>query len=325
MIISNSFQQIQPAQNTAIALGLFDGVHKGHQKVIWEAVRFASQGLAPSVFTYSIHGHTPKAKKNFAQIMGDDEKLQVLQRMGVEYVLQPPFEEFCNVSPQDFAQKLLVEQMRAKAVCCGEDFRFGRNAAGTVQDLKTFLEPFGVQVTIVKPELLKGKVISSTNVRACIKEGKMDAAQELLGRYYSINFPVEQGRQLGRQLHFPTINQKYPPGYVVPCYGVYVSVTKVGDKLYPSISNVGVKPTVGASGPLSETFILNFAGDLYGQKIQVWFCEFIRGECKFSSIGQLQEQIAMDTAKAVERGPYYAQRLAGEPSFAVSPWHKEKI
>lgn len=311
MIISKSFEQIQLNKDTAVALGLFDGVHLGHQRVIAQALACAEEGLAPSVFTYSIHDQVPMVKKQFAQILDEEEKMQVLRQMGVQYVVQPPFEEFCNVGPKEFVENLLIGKMRAKVICCGKDFCFGKNAAGTVEDLKRYAQPLGAQVRIVEPvKLENGDIISSTGIRSCLKEGRMDLVREMLGRYYSVDFVVEHGGQLGRQLDFPTINQRYPSNYAIPRYGVYVSVTQLEDKLYPSVSNVGVKPTIGASSPLAETFIINYSGDLYGQRVRVWLCEFVRGEHRFGSIEQLQSQIATDTAAAKEKGPAYAKKLA---------------
>ena len=159
------------------------------------------------------------------------------------------------------------------------------------------------------PVVLDGDRISSTRIREYIKKGNMALAWRMMGRPYSLCFPVVSGNKIGRTIAFPTINQVYPEHFMIPRFGVYVSVTEVDGELYPSVTNVGVKPTVGSDCPLAETFILNFSGNLYGKKVRVNLCHFIRPEKKFSSIDELRIQIARDTLQAGMMGPSFVYRM----------------
>ncbi len=213
------------------------------------------------------------------------------------------------MSPEDFVIKFIIGQMRAKVVVCGEDFRFGKKAAGNVDLLKELCSQYGVEVRLVSPVVLDGDRISSTRIRGYIKQGNMPLAWRMMGRPYSLCFPVVSGNKIGRTIQFPTINQIYPDHFAVPRFGVYVSVTEVDGVLYPSVTNVGVKPTVGSDRPLAETFILNFSGNLYGKKVRVNLCHFIRPEKKFESLDELRVQIARDTLQAGMMGPSFVYRM----------------
>lgn len=315
MNIYNRLDEIGPSEARAVALGFFDGVHQGHQAVIQKALDYKEQGLRPAVFTYRIGNNIPERKSSFLWINSEEDRERLMEELGVQDLVQPTFEEFCDMSPEQFVEDFLIHRMRAKVLVCGEDFRFGKKAAGTVELLKQLCEPQQIQVLVVPPVVLDGARISSTRIRKYITQGNMPMTWRMLGRPYSLRFPVVSGNQIGRTLHFPTINQVYPDHFAIPRFGVYVSISEVEGKWYPSVTNVGVKPTVGSDHPLSETYIIGFSGNLYGSKVRVYLCHFIRPERKFDSLNELKDQIAHDTEQAAFMGPSYMARMEEQRDF----------
>ncbi len=308
MNVYNNLEDVQPTEARAVALGLFDGVHSGHLYVIKKALDSCMRGLKPAVFTYRIQHKIPENKGDFQWINSEDDRLEILKNIGVHDVVQPTFEDFRDMSPEEFVVDFLIKRMNAKFISCGSDFRFGKKAAGNVELMKKLCEPYGVEVCVVKAVELDG-VISSTRIREYIRQGNMPMAWRLLGRPYSICFEVVSGNKIGRTLNFPTINQVYPDNFVIPKYGVYVSITEIDGKAYHSLTNVGVKPTVGSDYPLAETYIIGFSGDLYGRNLRVNLCQFIRPEIKFASLDELKAQIERDTIQANLMSPGFAVRM----------------
>ena len=187
---------------------------------------------------------------------------------------------------------------------CGYDFRFGRGGAGDAAALKRLCAPLGIAVEVVPEFRLAGREVSSTRIRALIAQGEVEEAGRLLGYPFAVEGSVGQGNHLGRTLQFPTVNQRLQEGMVQPRFGVYVSRTRAAGRWWPSVTNVGVKPTVGSEWPVAETNLLGFSGDLYGAEIRVELLHFLRGEQKFASVEALREQIARDVQSARD---YFAQ------------------
>ena len=307
--VFQTLDEVQPTEDRAVALGLFDGVHLGHQAVIRAALDGKNQGLCPSVFTYRIQHMIPQAKKQFQWIISESDRLRRLREMGIKTVVEPTFEEFCDISPEEFVVEFLIKKMRAKLVCCGSDFKFGKKASGTVEDLVRLCKPYGVQVNIIQPVSDDKGTISSTRIRQSITDGDMSEAWDMLGRPYSVRFPVVSGNKLGRTIDFPTINQIYPDNFVIPKYGVYASITEVDGKKYASVTNVGIKPTIGKYAPRVETYIIDFKGNLYGQHILVELCRFQRPEQKFASVEELKEQISRDAEHSMALTEQFLKRM----------------
>ena len=299
MLTVDSLDEKFPQGPSAIALGLFDGVHRGHQAVIEAAVSQREKGLTPCVFTFSTKGGIPESKRDFSLLQTEEQKRQTLCQLGVDWMFDPDFSKFRGMSPKEFVQTILIERMHAKFIACGQDFHFGKDAAGSAEDLRRYGEPFGVQVQVIPPVLEDGEPISSTRIRKALREGEIELANLLLGRPYAIQGEVVHGRQLGRSMGCPTANQRFAPGMTVPKFGVYASVVTLPDgSRYTGAANVGVKPTVGSEEALCETMINGFSGDLYGQSIQVEFHHFLRGERKFSSLEELFDTIRQNARDA---------------------------
>jgi len=284
---------------TSAALGFFDGVHLGHRRVIETAVQLAGDCLDPAVFTFTMRAKRPAGKKDAGLLTAPEEKIRLLRQMGIERVYCPDFSQFHDFSGEEFVQKILIEALDAAVVVCGEDFRFGKGAACDKDDLQRLCEEKGIRCVVLKEVTDHGQKISSTRVRQALLAGDMEEAAHLLGRHYTVSYPVQKGKQLGRKMHFPTINQPFPDDVLVPRYGVYAAVAQIGETSYPAVCNIGLRPTVEADEtPRAETYIMDFSGDLYGQNVPVRLLSFLREEQIFSSVEDLQEQIGKDAEKA---------------------------
>ena len=300
MILSDTLSTNLPETPTAVALGFFDGIHRGHTKVIAAAVKAAQEeNLLPCVFTFTAPwGGSPKPVGELIQT--EEVKRYILGRMGVQQMFCPPFDEFRDLSPEEFVRDILAGRFRAKVVSCGENFHFGKNASGDVELLCRLGEQYGIRVLAVPLERENGEVISSTLVRRALRAGDMETANRLLGHPFTLIAPVEHGRGLGRQWNYPTANQYFPPEQIIPQTGVYATIAVCDGKRYVGSTNVGTKPTVGGKTMLSETFLVGYEGDLYGKELVVEFYSFLRGEKKFGSIEELRAAIEGSTQKAVE-------------------------
>lgn len=283
------------AARAAVALGCFDGLHLGHQKVITAA---RGPGLTPSVLTFA----DPLGElggKSGGQLATKRQKLRLFESLGVEQVYSLRFSAIRNLSPEQFVDEVLIRVCHAEKICCGFNFTFGYRGAGTAETLRALCAPRGIDCEVAPAVELAGEPVSSTRIRALVEEGEIERANRLLGRPFGFDFEVVRGRQLGRTLGTPTINQVFTPEFVLPRFGVYASLVRLNDGDYYGVTNVGVKPTVGADAPLSETWIPEYHGeDLYGENIQVELIGFIRPEVKFSGVEELQENILRDGGTA---------------------------
>lgn len=293
------YQELHPAQeNTAVALGVFDGLHMGHRRVIAEAL---GGPQTPAVFTFQtdILGERGKGAP---VLLPTERKLELLSEMGVQLCWSIPFSAIREMEAEDFVRGVLVGICRARRVCCGFNFHFGKNGAGSVRDLIRLGEELGFTVTVQAPVELGGKPVSSTRIRALLAQGEVEEANRLLGRPFSYDFPVVHGRQLGRTLGFPTVNQPIPDGFILPRFGVYASLVEVDGEKYYGVTNVGVKPTVGSDGPVCETWMPDYHGrELYGETVRTELHGFVRSERRFPGLYELREQIFRDreTAKKI--------------------------
>lgn len=285
---------------TAVALGLFDGVHLGHRAVINATLAQKKNGLSSLVFTFEPDCVLRKAGGTQGYIYTKTEKeILLCEQIGVDEIVSPPFERLCCLSGEEFADEILCRQLRAAHVCCGNDFRFGKNAACGAKELMDFGKRFGFEVEVISPVEYGGSIVSSSRVRELLLKGDITLANELLGFNYFINAEVLNGNHIGRTINFPTINQEFSDGQLIPKFGVYSTLTNVGGKVMPSVTNVGVKPTIeGVRRPLAETHIIGYNGDLYGKNADVCFKSFIRPEIKFASLGELKAQINKDILSA---------------------------
>ena len=283
------YQDLQtPEGELAAALGSFDGLHLGHRQVIGNTL--SVPGLRPAVITFQQNPSVSLQKKPVPLLTTNEQKLALLKEMGVEVVYLLPFDRIRDMEPEDFVEAL-YRVCRVRALSCGFNFRFGKNGRGDAGLLKELCREKGIELSVTPPVSVAGETVSSTRIRACLEQGDVQQAGQLLGRPFGYDFEVTHGRQLGRTWGTPTINQPFPAGYVLPRFGVYASLVEVEGQKYYGVTNIGVKPTVGSDCALSETWIPEFSGDLYGKKVPVELLDFIRPERKFDSLDQLKNEI----------------------------------
>lgn len=284
---------------SAVALGFFDGLHLGHIEVIKRTL--LKDGLAPVVFTFNDNTLLPKFReKKGHYIITYEQKAEIFEKIGAEYIFAPDFNDIRNYSARDFVEKILKDLLKASLVVCGYDFRFGKGGEGNPEVLKSLCAEYGIECEVVPAVTVDNQTVSSTVIREKIRNGDIETANRFLGYELCYNLPVLKGKQIGRTIGFPTINQKIPDYMVKPKNGVYKSWTIVKGKTYRSVTNIGVKPTVDYNGEaLMETHIIGFNGDLYGENIKVALRGYIRAEEKFSGLGELKERISSDKSHAL--------------------------
>lgn len=286
-----------------IALGFFDGVHRGHGALLRRAKALAQQrGVSAACLTFDRH---PRALlgKTAGQINTTAEREWLMRSLyAMDEVLVLPFDEQLMHTPWEaFAERLLGEY-EAVGLVCGEDYRFGDRAQGTAERLRAYAAQRGVSCEIVAPVLEGETPVSSTRIRAALEAGELAAANELLGHPHLITGVVEHGKQMGRQLGFPTANLAIAPELLVPRKGVYAArVTLPDGSKRIGVTNIGLRPTVEDSTRANvEPWLLDFSGDLYGQTIRVELLEFLRQETKFESVEALRAQVMADGDRARE-------------------------
>ena len=284
----------QKFQNVAIALGFFDGMHIGHKKVLNSMMK-STQDSIKAVFTFD----NKEKNKKTGTIMTFETKKIAMEKMGIDLLLCPNFDDFKKINPEKFVE-ILSEKFGVTSIFCGSDFTFGENRSGNIHNLKVFGEKYNIKINIIEPVVVGGEPVSSTRIKKHLLNGEIKQANELLGYTYNINAEVVKGKQLGRTIERPTINQRFENGQLIPKYGAYASVTKHGTGRYYSSSNIGVKPTVGSDEALLETFILDFNQDVYGEEITVYLLDYIREEKKFNSLEDLKDNILDIAVRAKE-------------------------
>jgi riboflavin kinase / FMN adenylyltransferase len=300
----------QALKPNAIALGNFDGIHRGHQKVLQpilptspkEAAKDSSYSYA-TVVTFNPHPQEFFSGESKKLLTPLDEKVQQLEKLGVEQLVLLPFDrELAALSPQQFVEEILVKHLQATQIAVGQDFRFGHRRMGTAQELKAIAAKFGIEVEIASlyrgqnPENHQSPRISSSLIRQALAQGDILQANQMLGRAYTLTGKVVKGQQLGRTIGFPTANLELPPAKLLPRYGVY-SVRVFIEASYTPIKgvmNIGCRPTVEGDRPTIEVHLLDWTGDLYGQTVTVSLEKFLRPEQKFASLEALKTQIVAD-------------------------------
>lgn len=289
--------------NCVVAIGNFDGVHRGHQAVLERALEIAEKrGLPAVVLTFEPHPRSFfKPDAPIDRLTAAAKKAEILRVMGFDAVVEQPFTgEFSSRSAEDFVEHILVERLRARCVVTGYDFHFGKGRRGTPEFLQKAGETSGFTVTLVDAFTDEGhNLVSSTRIRSLLCEGDVVQAAGLLGYRYMVCGEVIHGKKLGRTLGFPTANMKIDAQAGLR-HGIYaVRFRRENGDLYDGVASLGRRPTVDSDGtPLLETFLFDFSGDLYGEIACVSFFGFLRGEIKFDGLDPLIDQMKRDDAEA---------------------------
>ncbi|MDF2590210.1 MAG: hypothetical protein K0S41_4052 [Anaerocolumna sp.] len=282
--------------NSAVSLGKFDGIHRGHQLLLNKLLEQKEFGLSAVMFTFMFHPNNLFSDKEIELIYTEEEKKYMLEQSGLDVLISYPFtEETASMEPETFISEVLIKKIGAKKIVVGSDFCFGHKRKGNVDFLKEKAEQYGYELIVFDKIMADDHVISSSYIRTEIAEGHMENTKELLGRPYSIIGQVQHGRKIGRTIGFPTTNLLPPSNKLLPPNGVYASVTTIDGKKYTGVTNVGFNPTVGKTPEKRvETFIFDFDEDLYGKMIEVSLYALEREEVKFNSIDELKEQMNKD-------------------------------
>ena len=271
----------------AIALGTFDGVHKGHR-----AVLDLPEDFRKIAVTFSLPPKAVLTGKN-ALINSIEDKCRILKSIGIDEILTLRFESVREMSPEEFLG-FLKEKYNPKYISCGFNYRFGKMGQGDTYLLKKFCADNGIELKIAEPVKVGDDIVSSTFIRNLLSNGDVGMASSLLSEPFSFTATVIEGDKRGRTIGFPTINQRYPEELVKLRFGVYKTKIEIDDNVFYGITDIGIRPTYKSDYVISETFIKDFSGDLYGKDLRIIPIEFLRDEKKFSSLEELKKQIEFD-------------------------------
>ncbi len=289
-------------RSTVLTLGVFDGLHLGHQKIIQKVVsRAKAVGAVPTVITFDPHPRAVLYPENAPPLLQTlDQRLSNFEVLGIEQAIVIRFnQEFASQDAEVFLRDIVHERLQAKEVFLGRGFAFGKNRGGNIELLKKISAELEFYADEVPEITVRGQRISSSKIRELLAVGKINFARRMLGRPYGVEGQIIHGDQRGRTIGFPTANLK-PRNRVIPKYGVYATANLIDGKWRRSITNVGVRPTfAGDKEPSIESYIFDFDGDLYGNVLRVRFLHRIRDERKFSGIEELKNQIEKDTRRAL--------------------------
>jgi riboflavin kinase / FMN adenylyltransferase len=296
------------ARPTVLTLGVFDGLHVGHQLILRTVTeRARAAGAVPTVITFDPHPRAvlhPESAPPLLQTF--DQKIEAFGVLGVEQAIVVRFTpEFARVRAEDFLRDVVRDRLQAREVYLGRGFAFGHNREGNIELLRRVSERLGFRADEVPEVRLRGQRVSSSLIRALLAGGRVNLARRMLGRPYGVEGRVVRGAERGRTLGFPTANL-HPQNRVIPRGGVYVTATLIEGRWRRSVTNVGTRPTFEHDAdPSVETFVMDWSGDLYGDVVRVRFLRRLRDERKFASLDELKRQIERDAARArryFERG-----------------------
>lgn len=283
------------SEPTFIALGSFDGIHRGHKKIIDTLKKFSAEyNVKSMVYTFKNHPRDILQEKSTKKIITIENKISMLKELGVEIVNFATFDkEYMKIYPETFIKKM-IEHYNMKGIVVGFNNRFGYKNSGDTNFLKKLGDKYGFEVIVIDGVKYNGEVISSTLIREKLYNGEVEEVINYLERPYSIEGIVVEGKKIGRTIGFPTANITIDEEKIIPKGGVYYTNVRIGKNFYKGITNIGYNPTVNGNNLTVETYILNFDKDIYGENIMVSFIKRIRSEKKFSSIDELKERLKLD-------------------------------
>jgi len=283
-------------QKSAVALGQFDAIHIGHTEIIKRVVDYARKNNTKSlVYMFANDPREVVSKTESKNINSLEKRFEIIKSLGVDIVVAREFDtEYMDIEAAAFVKEYIADKFGAGLVAVGYNYRFGKNGEGDANTLQMLCADYDTQVCVVPEVKLRGEKVSSSIIREKIANGDVALAEEMMGRPLSIKGVVKRGNHIGTKMGFPTANIELPKGGIIPGYGVYKTRTCIDGKVYPSITNVGGKPTVEKDAELIETHIEGNFGDLYGKTIEIDFIKFIRDIKRFDSIEELKCQLEQD-------------------------------
>lgn len=298
------FQLDKPS---AVAIGKFDGIHRGHQSLLRHVLEQKEKGLKAVVFTFDPSPAVLFSGVCLPELTTKREKRKLFEKLGIDVLIEYPLNLTTAAMPaEDFIGKVLAGRMNTAYIAAGTDLSFGKEGRGDTALLRKYAGTYGYQTEIIEKVCSEGREISSSYVREVVKAGNMEKAAKLIGEAYSVRGVVAHGKKLGRRLGMPTVNLLPEKEKLLPPFGVYFSEVVIeddpGERVYKGTTNIGYKPTVNDGKQAGvETYLYDFAQEIYGREITVRLFSFHRPEMKFASVEELKKQMASDIAK----GRYY--------------------
>ncbi|MCR5415885.1 MAG: bifunctional riboflavin kinase/FAD synthetase [Pseudobutyrivibrio sp.] len=284
---------------TAVTVGKFDGIHKGHNLLAQDIISKSCEGLSSCMITFTNSPRIALSKDDTPSLITNKERVYMLEKNGLDYLIECPFDErLMQTSAREFVE-FLVKHLNMKYMVAGSDFTFGYKGAGNVELLKELSKELGFKFHVIEKIKKNNRDISSTYIREELTKGNISSVNEMLGYEYFVWGEVVHGAHLGHTIGIPTINIMPEENKLVPKFGVYVTTIDFDGRLYHGVTNVGTKPSVSDKEIVGiETHILDYNGDLYGKYVKVTFKEFLRPEMKFNSIDELKSQMNADKKTA---------------------------
>ena len=301
ILINNDFKRVVQ-KSTYVALGSFDGIHKGHLALINKSNELSRKNDSLSmVYTFKNHPRKFINKEGAPKLLITlHEKIRILEDLKVDLSSFVEFnKKFMKLEPEEFIENL-IKNYNVRGIVVGFNYRFGHKNKGDVKLLKKLCDLKGIELYVIEPFTYKSEVVSSTRIRKALSEGELEDDNNMLGRYFSLSGEVVSGKKIGRTINFPTANLKNNDEIILPKIGVYYTNVEVNGEIYKGITSVGNNPTVNGKNTTVETHILNFDEDIYGKHIKLYFISKIRNEKKFNSLEELKEQLIKDKKFAEE-------------------------
>ncbi len=290
---TTDFKILRP---TAVAIGKFDGLHRGHRELLDQILQTKNRGYLSTIFTFDPPPEVLFGKRLAKEITTKEEKRIIFDELGVDILIEYPLNEVsAAIAPEDFVKEVLKDRMNMSYLAAGYDLSFGHKGAGNADLLRKLAPELGFELKIIEKVCDEGREISSTFIREEVETGNLEHVGRLLGEPYMIIGQVVHGAKLGRKIGMPTINILPEKEKMLPPNGVYYSRTKIGDKEYKSITNIGKKPTVSNAEQIGvETYLYEFEQDVYGKNAIVKLLEYKRPEKKFENLDELKAQMLKD-------------------------------
>ena len=299
MQVEKELSRIRPQQDTLISVGVFDGVHLGHQRLLTHLRDEArNKNLLSCVVTFKSHPEVVLSENKLLWLNDLETRIELIRGLGIDIVVVLPFNvELASLTAKRFVE-LLKQHLRMRGLIVGPDFALGKGREGDAEKLKLLGKEMDFSFEVIPVVIIDGLVVSSSTIRQALAAGDMNKVRKLIGRYFSLRGVVVTGDRRGRSLGFPTANLDLGPDQALPADGIYATITHTDDNSLPSVTNIGIRPTFNEKKRLVETYILDFQGDLLGQKIAVDLVDRLRGEKRFNTVDELKAQIVKDVEQS---------------------------
>jgi riboflavin kinase/FMN adenylyltransferase len=298
--IEQELAKVKPQKDTLLTVGVFDGIHLGHQRLLTRLRDEArKKNWLSSVVTFKSHPRVVLSSKNELLWLSDMEtRINLFRDLGIDVIVVLPFtSELARLTARRFVQ-LLKEYLKMRGLVIGPDFALGRGREGDTDKLRLLGQEMGFSVEVIPPVVVDGQVVSSSAIRQALTQGDMKKVQKLFGRFFSLNGLVVRGDGRGKTLGFPTANLELRPEQALPSDGVYATIAHVGSELMPAATSIGVRPTFGGGKRLVETYVIDYEGELLGQRLTLDLVDKLRDEKCFDTVEELKSQMGRDVEQA---------------------------